>query len=416
MKERPVTTEELTEELLEKLEEVNYKEPTIAQYRKLFDDLNQYASLKGIEAYNLGFSRAYLLDAYGVDTTIKIDKAALPSKTQFAINKIRILDDYYLHGVILSHSNGRIKKEDMMPDELRELLFGYVTDCERSEQSAYGIKSRKNQVRLFLEYLDANGRGQVSKIDALAVSNYIKTLLPRHEKSIATSLGSLRSFLRWLYRDGKINTDLSLSVPKANRYNYPNIPSVWEGDDVVCLLGSIDRANPVGKRDYAVLSLAARLGMRTVDIRYLRLQNLDFIIQKISFAQHKTGNVVTFPMIDEIGWALADWLRNGRAKSCPHDYVFASSHPPFGQLGDLSSRITRYARAAGITIDDQKHHGMHSLRHTLASTLLEQGVALPLISDVLGHMDPKSTSIYLHCDIEGLRACAIDPDKEGFDE
>jgi site-specific recombinase XerD len=299
-----------------------------------------------------------------------------------------------------------------MPEEARGLLFGYVKDCEKNEQSSYGLYSRRGRVSRFLQYLTSSGRAHASKIDSLVISDYVKTLLPRHEKSVAADLVALRSFLRWLYRDGLTDTDWSLSVPKAKRYNYPSIPSVWKREDVVSLLGSIDRANPIGKRDFAALSLAARLGMRAVDIRYLKLRDLDFVGKTISFAQHKTRNTISFPMVGEIGWALADWLKNGRPKSCAHDYVFSLVQHPFSQVGYLNNRIAGYARSAGISIEGQRHYGMHSLRHTLASMLLEQGVSLPLISDVLGHMDPKSTSIYLHCDIEGLRDCAIDPDKE----
>jgi site-specific recombinase XerD len=407
----PVSIQELVEELLGKLEEEGFKDCTIAQYRRHYRDLLEFANLKGEKDYSQRLGRAFLLEKYNIDTVAKIDSVMLSSKERSARSKIRILDDYFLHGVIVIHPNGRVRTEAMLSDKMRELLHGYVADCERNEQSAYGIESRRGRVRHFLQFLDSSGRAEASKIDALAISDYVKTLLPRHEKSIAADLVAMRSFLRWLYRADKTDTDLSLSVPKANRYNYPKIPSVWKEGDIALLLGSIDRANPVGKRDFAILALAAKLGMRTVDIRYLRLNDLDFAGKAISFRQHKTKNAICLPMTDEIGWALADWLRNGRPESCAHDFVFSSVWSPFGQVCSLNGRIARYARSAGISIDGKAHHGMHSLRHSMASTLLVQGVSLPLITDVLGHMDPKSTAIYLHCNIEGLRACAIDPDE-----
>jgi len=402
----------LAEDVLEKLKEVNYKKGTLRHYRRVYDDLIDYAVLKGKDLYSLKLSQAFLLEKYGIDTTEKIDNASLPSGKRIVKSKIRLLDDYYVHGVFIPQANSQKRCEVLMSDSARELLSGYVDYCEKSEQSSYGIKSRRGRILQFLRYLSTSGRDHPSKIDALAISDYVKTLLPRHEKSISADLVALRSFLRWLCREAKTETDLSLLVPRANRYNYPKIPSVWEKDNVASLLGAIDRTSPVGKRDYAALSLAARLGMRAVDIRFLALANLDFTNKTISFAQHKTKVAINYPMTEEIGWALADWLKNGRPTSCPHDYVFSLIHPPFGQTGCLNNRIIKYARKAGITLDGQQHYGMHSLRHTLASTLLEQGVSLSLITDVLGHMDPKSTSVYLHCDIEGLRACAIDPDEE----
>lgn len=407
-----VSIQGLVEELIGRLEEEGLKDSTIAQYRRQYDDLMEYTALKREVAYCQKLGREFLLERYGIDTTVKTDSASLSRKGRLARSRIRILDDYFLHGVVVIHPNGRVRSEALLSDQMRELLYGYVADCERNEQSAYGIKSRRGRVRHFLQFLDASDRAEASRTDALAISDYVKTLLPRHEKSIAADLVAMRSFLRWLHHAGLSDSDLSLVVPKANRYNYPKIPSVWEKSDIISLLGAIDRANAIGKRDYAVLLLAAKLGMRTIDIQFLQLGDLDFAGRTISFRQHKTKNALSLPMTDEIGWALADWLRSGRPESCAHDYVFSAIRPPFGQVGGLNGRIARYARSAKISLDGQAHHGMHSLRHTMASTLLTQGVGLPLITDVLGHMDPKSTAIYLHCDIEGLRACAIDPDGE----
>jgi len=402
--------ESLVEEVLEKLKEVGYRDTTIAQYQRHYNDFSRFAAIRGKKVYSLELSRQFLLESYGLDITERIDFNTLTSVERSARAKLLVLDDYFVHGVVFVRRGGQIRAEALLSDETRKLLWGYVADSEQNEQSAYGIGTRRRRVGRFLLHLDTQGRDCPIKIDALAVSDYVKTLLPKHEKSIAADLVALRSFLRWLYRAGKSASDLSLSVPKANRYNYPKIPSVWEEDDLTALLGSIDRTSPIGKRDFAILILAARLGMRTVDIRFLKFRDLDFANRVISFAQHKTKNTLTLPMTDEIGWALADWLRNGRPEHCTHDYVFSAVQHPFGQIGIVNERIATYARSAGISIDGQRHYGMHSLRHTLASALLVQGVSLPLISDVLGHMDPKSTGVYLHLDIEGLRACAIDPD------
>lgn len=411
MKDKP-NIRALADEVLERLGEMNYRDGTIAQYQRHYDDLAEYAANRGEVTYGLELSRGFLLDRYGIDVTIKIDFATMSSLERSVRGKIRVLDDYYVYGAIFARRSGNARSESLLTDEMRALLYGYVANCEKNEQSAYGISARRGRVRRFLQYLEASDRGCAAKIDALAVSGYVKTLLPKHEKSIAADLVALRGFLRWLHQSEKTAGDLSAALPKASRYNYPKIPSVWKRDDIASLLEAIDRTSPVGKRDFAILTLASRLGMRATDIRFLRLGDLDFTNKVISFAQHKTKNTVSFPMTNEIGWAMADWLRNGRSKHCAHDYVFASVQSPFCQVGNLNDRIARHARAAGISINGQGHHGMHSLRHTMASTLLVQGVALPLISDMLGHMDPRSTAVYLHCDIDGLRACAIDPDEE----
>ena len=226
MKERESSLEVLSEEVLQRLEAMNYADATVAQYRKAYCGLIEYAGSKGKKPYSLELSRSFLLDRFGVDISAKTDKADISSKTRSVASKLRILDDYYLHGVVISHPNGRIKTGAMISDVSRELLCGYIADCEMSEQSAYGIDSRRGRIRRFLAYLDSCGKGQTSSIDALVILDHVKTLLPRHEKSISADLVALRSFLRWLYRDNKTEADWSLAVPKANRYNYLAIPSV----------------------------------------------------------------------------------------------------------------------------------------------------------------------------------------------
>lgn len=123
--------------------------------------------------------------------------------------------------------------------------------------------------------------------------------------------------------------------------------------------------------------------------------------------------MVTYPILNDIGWALINYLKKARPVS-DSPYVFLQMNAPyeaFGKDANLHNIITKHTRKAGITISIGKRHGLHSLRHTLASTLLEQGTALPVISEILGHINSRSTSVYLQTGIEGLRQCALDPEE-----
>ncbi|WP_344914171.1 site-specific integrase, partial [Amphibacillus indicireducens] len=207
--------------------------------------------------------------------------------------------------------------------------------------------------------------------------------------------------------------NLSLMVPKQKKYYYPAVPSVWDKEDVIRMLNDIDRGNPTGKRDYAILLLVAKLGIRAGDIKSLELSDLNWQSKIIEVKQNKTKNIVTYPILKDIGWALIDYLKNGRPIS-NSPYVFIRMNAPydaFGENANLHNIITKYTRLSGITIPRAKKQGLHSLRHTLASTLLEQGTPLPVIAEVLGHYNTKSTSVYLHTDIESLRKCAVDPEE-----
>ncbi|MBE3036249.1 MAG: tyrosine-type recombinase/integrase, partial [Candidatus Atribacteria bacterium] len=265
----------------------------------------------------------------------------------------------------------------------------------------------------FVDYLDARGVQKVNDITSEMISDYVKTIYAHHEKSIASILTTLRVFLRFLYFNQYTDEDLSLKVPQQSKYYYPPVPSVWNKEDVMHMLESIDRGNPTGKRDYAILLLVTRLGIRAGDITSLKLSDLNWQSKTIEIRQSKTKNTVTYPILNDIGWALIEYLKNARPIS-ESPFLFIRMNAPyeaFGKDANLHNIITKYTRLAGIHVPKGKKHGLHSLRHTLASSLLEQGTPLPLISEILGHFNSKSIGVYLHTGIEGLRSCAIDPEE-----
>ena len=183
------------------------------------------------------------------------------------------------------------------------------------------------------------------------------------------------------------------------------------------MLESIDRGNPTGKRDYAILLLVTKLGIRAGDIKSLTLSDLNWQLKSIEIRQNKTKNSVTYPILDDIGWALIDYLKNARPVS-NSPFVFLRMNAPYEEFAEDSGLhfiIRKYMRASGITVPKGQRHGFHSLRHTLASTLLENQIPLHVISEILGHINSKSTMIYLHTSLEGLRLCALDPEEVFYD-
>ncbi|MDQ2087765.1 site-specific integrase [Herbivorax sp. ANBcel31] len=230
---------------------------------------------------------------------------------------------------------------------------------------------------------------------------------------MASILTTLRVFLRFLYTKGLTSSDLSLSVPKHTKYWYPAVPTTWNPDNVKKMLDSIDRGNPTGKRDYAILLIVAKLGIRVGDIKNLQLTHLDWHEKKIHFTQQKTGTYISFPILNDIGWAIIDYLKNGRPVS-DSPYLFLRAFAPykaFGQNANLHNIIVKYTRRAKIRIPKGNRQGLHSLRHTLASTMLGKGTPLPVISEVLGHVNSKSTSVYLRTNMDELKQCAVDPEE-----
>lgn len=156
-----------------------------------------------------------------------------------------------------------------------------------------------------------------------------------------------------------------------------------------------------------MILLAVLLGMRAGDICALKFKEIDWRRKVIIYTQQKSGKINTLPLLPPIGEAIIDYLKNGRLDSdC--DNVFIRHIHPYGVIASssaLSETIKRYMRQAGLTIKSRKV--AHSMRHTVASTLLRNGVPLMTISNIMGHDTPKTTIAYTKVDIPALRKCAL---------
>ena len=195
------------------------------------------------------------------------------------------------------------------------------------------------------------------------------------------------------------------------RNNYPKrekLPSVYDADEIKRIEDEVDQASAVGKRDYAMLLLATRLGLRSSDIAGLRFENLDWDRNIICLTQSKTKKVVELPLLTDIGEAIINYLKYGRPVS-DLQQVFLSACAPYRPVNRLiiNGAISRTIISSGVDITDRRF-GPHAMRHTLASQLLRNGISLPVISETLGHSDTQVTMNYLRIDINNLMRCSLD--------
>lgn len=174
------------------------------------------------------------------------------------------------------------------------------------------------------------------------------------------------------------------------------------------MIGTIDRSNACGKRNYAIILLAARLGLRASDIAGMRFENLNWEQSTILINQYKTGQELQLPLLTEVGEAIIDYLKYGRPSS-EEAYVFLLACSLFGRI--YSSTITNLVNtafvASGVNIG-HRHYGPDALRHSLASLLLEQSTVLPVITEVLGHESSISTKYYLRVDLTSMKQCMLE--------
>jgi integrase len=206
-----------------------------------------------------------------------------------------------------------------------------------------------------------------------------------------------------VFSHGGLQRDLSLAVGAAKYFRYARVPDVLTESDSDKLLSHIDRSSPTGRRDYAVILLAARYGMRPSDIRQLRLDDIHWRENYIAFRQSKTGKNVILPLLAEVSEALIDYLRAGRP-STPVRNIFVRHEPPIEPYSPKACFYKVMRRALHRAGLDRRRgsRGLYLFRHTLATRMLQAQIPMKTIGDVLGHATMNSTFVYTKVDVPAL--------------
>ena len=242
------------------------------------------------------------------------------------------------------------------------------------------------------------------------ISEYVCSRNGNSRNYICTLLAGLKLYFRFLYLKGYCSEELEKLMPIVRSRRNLNVPALWSEDELQQLLTSIDRSNPAGKRDYAILLLAVQLGIRTSDLAALRLEHLNWKRKTIEFIQHKTDKSVVYPMLNDVGWAIIDYIRYGRA-GIENPYVFLTCNGIPVEFADgdaIGGILHRRMKLSGIRKEAKNTtKGMHSLRHALARRLVENDTEIHDVVSIMGHRNTNSTSKYARTDIKGLRECAL---------
>ena len=214
--------------------------------------------------------------------------------------------------------------------------------------------------------------------------------------------GGLRSLLRYLYVAGLTEIPLAQAVPRAAGWRLSSLPRALEAEQVARLLESCDRATVIGRRDLAILSLLARLGLRCCEVSGLCLDDVDWRAGEITI-RGKGSATERLPLPHDVGEALVDYLRDGRSASAEFREVFVTAKAPRRPLSPTG--VTHVVGCACKRLGIEPV-GAHRLRHTLASDLLRAGTPLAQIAPILRHARVATTAIYAKVDRDALRTLA----------
>jgi len=289
-----------------------------------------------------------------------------------------------------------------------ELMTAYIRERFSQRFAKQTLYMYELYLSQFLYFLKTNDVSSIKDVSQLQLLNYLRQINPIKEATTKRSIIVLRGFFAYLYAIRALEIDYSRIIPKSNYKMQAKLPSTYNKGEIIKLIGSVDRASPVGKRNYAIILLAAKLGLRASDIANLKFNNLNWGENTIRIEQFKTGSPLELPLLAEVGNAIIDYLRFGRPKS-NKPFVFLIAMSPYDELLPTSI-YTIVKNAFGRTdINTQsKKRGPHALRHSLAGHLLETKTILPVIAEVLGHENTESTRYYLRIDLRSLQCCALE--------
>jgi len=394
----------LLHDLEQEMLRLGYTNGSMQFYRRCWRMLLQFAEEQGEIFYSERLGMDFVEKHFHI-----FEKDSNHILSQSEVQKLRIvrmIGDFQLHQTILRRYYKH--KEILTEPYFVTINNRFKSYCLDKDYSQVTIDHYVKQSARFMDYLVSQNVKDCKSINLSLIQSYIRTLSGYTYKTVEQNICSMRALFRFLLETEEVQTDFAAKTPMVQARKQTRIPSVWTKDELKKLIEAIDRGSPKGKRDYAIILLACCLGMRCKDIKQLKMEHFHWEEKKLVFTQSKTRTPLSLPLTQEVGWSVIDYLKYGRPK-IDSPYIFVKHLAPFGTFAEedhLSQLIKRYMELAHIPIL-KKRRGMHSLRHTMASMLLEKDTPLSTISDILGHVDTDSTAVYLKVDIQKLKECSL---------
>jgi site-specific recombinase XerD len=262
-------------------------------------------------------------------------------------------------------------------------------------------------VQKFLSEQFGAGAVDLIRLQAQDAITFIRRTARDHSTRHAQLLvAALRSFFRFLRYQGEIETDLAPALPNVANWALSSLPKYISAGAVQRVLDGCDRQTAVGRRNYALLLLLAKLGMRGCEVLRLNLEDIDWHNGRIIIRASKGAGWTQLPLTAEVGEAMARYLRHDRPR-CDCRRVFLRARAPYLALSHtaaITSLVRRALNKAGI---ESTRKGAHLFRHSLATDMLRHGASLNEIGELLRHQSPNSTAVYAKVELTALRPLAL---------
>lgn len=375
------------------MRDVGYSEKSIQRFMQIWDSkLRPFMSAKRIGHYDTLTGEMFL-------ATLPEEKVLMSSHLR---RSITILDSVLLSGKI-----NRYVPQKQKFDFSSEIgtVFLQLIDYKRSMRVSTGTLYTYTRVlgRL-LTFLNLKYVVSLEDLSDKLLLEFVDSsqINPGHRFQVVKGL------CRFLVEQGHKPSYFGTLVKGLRFPKREKLPSVYSAEEITAIGNAINRKELGGKRLYAAFLFGAMLGLRRSDIVNLKFDNIDWERNTVSLIQKKTKKRVELPLVKEVGNALIDYLKNERKNDCADNHIFLTLKPPYQKMSvdTLYAGIQTAIWASHVNVE-RRHHGMHAMRHSLATRLLKDEQPLPMVANVLGHSSSNSTKSYLRVDMEGLKKCLL---------
>jgi len=400
-----ISLTELVTNAKKQLDLLGYAEGTKNRYISKWKHFLKYAEQNSHSHFSKELGSAFLEDYYGIKAGMKLSTAQV-----FKVRTITVLGEMLEHNRFLMCHQKYGKQE---PPQFHDLLKKYEKQQLEKKLSKRTIDGKKIILIRFLNFLDELQIIDILTLTSHEVLSYLHTLDGYSQATRSGIMFALRDFLLFLHSEGYVKEPLNNLFPVIFTNKHERLQSYYSTEEIHAILCQVDRNTMFGRRDYLILVLAVQLGMRAGDIRQLKLENIKWSRNTIELVQQKTKNFLQLPVTEELKYALADYMKNSRPEvDDPHIFIrHRAPYQPFGQSNVFYQVINKYMALAGTQVNNRKH-GLHSMRHSAASNLLQNSTPYPVITGILGHENTTTTKLYLRIDIQQLRTVALEVPNE----
>ncbi len=389
MQEHKKTFETLEQELLERLKERGCSSVTITGYRYLCNSIISWLQDNGYDYYTEEGGIAFLQDylkTHGNNQYYKNLRTAI-----YRLNDLTIGSWKNVHS-----DKG---KKFFLSAEFKDIVDKYCFHEENKGLTAGTIKHKRYAISWFLHELEKRKCCSLLQITPEAV------IMSCTRITYHSLWGEIKLFLRYLVAEGKIDIDYSTLVPHYSRPYV--IPSIYSINEIKRIENSIDTDTVLGKRDYAIVLLASRMGLRSGDIVRLKIDDVKGK-DEIKIIQQKTGNKLHLPLIKDVSDAINNYLMV-RPQSTAEE-IFINVYAPYNPIttSTIRNALRKYILLANIDTGNRRK-GPHALRSSLASSMVNDNASYEIVRKVLGHSSNNAIKHYARIDIEKLRVYSLEP-------